>query len=851
MTGKRHSTSFFGVLRDKALRLGRDEDGAALVVTLAIFFLMYIGCMGVYAVSMAVKERIQLQNAADAAAYSAAVVQADTLSRIATINRAMSWTYVDMTRLQMDYIVRHWLEHTCSHYEEDLNGGTDEKGKKHDSLSDYNINSIPHALGVDRFSIELINFHNGPCGSHRGIYKGYYIGSDGTSIYTVHLNGRSSLKYRLPKGAGNASLPSVPTGHDELEAYVRLRLMNADATYLSRHAVLELGKQLPQLHADVWDICKETLDLIASHETSLQTRMVLLDNMNQVQKVFSDWSPTGSKPEADLGVMGVPPVPTLMKIQIALDKLTIGRMNVCERSLALALPGRIDKVVNDVVNANLGGLSNDAGRDQVRYLVDRSKALSSELLGRLPPNITSISTGDLGYLRDMFNTKSDETAFLSFSGYALGIPKTFETGIDQWFVRGDGTKRTDGAYGIQRSYKHWADSSQPLAKFHATHSPLMPTAWNTEKLDEMNPSLALFSEWQWWSDTWFCFDVLTPAGYITVHLNVPHAWELWPSKASCSHKSKPGLLGLGSGNVTTVDWNGIFTKDLIVGIAGRAKSKLLKKPSLRHPYWRLRSHHYYDSVIGGLNFVKSLDDLLGNYEPIAKYHDGCVIYPELFGFNPPRKSVFKFTGYSRLYADDPDLYNGSYVGFKALPLVLDSSYFGKAGTISVGIQKRNENAFHRILKSISGIFTAFDPDWNGEGEDTHTYVFASAKAGYRDKGSSLSRTDYASREYRIDWDANDQSWNLCQSDWDAVFVPVRKAYSYAFSDGGTPAVWWDGDDGMLFDWVVNKADEWKSLSDNGGGDFMCRDIYAPGGVLRGNGHDGTLDWKELSHVMFH
>ena len=87
-------TDAFHILRDKMLHLGSDEDGAALVVTLAMFFLMYLGCMGVYAMSMAVKDRIHLQNACDAAAYSAAVVQADTLSRIATINRAMSWTYV-------------------------------------------------------------------------------------------------------------------------------------------------------------------------------------------------------------------------------------------------------------------------------------------------------------------------------------------------------------------------------------------------------------------------------------------------------------------------------------------------------------------------------------------------------------------------------------------------------------------------------------------------------------------------------------------------------------------------------------------------------------------------------------
>ena len=108
------------ILRDKFIRLGRDEEGVAMVVTLAIFMFMYLICMGVYAIGTAVKTRIHLQNACDAAAYSAAVVQADTLSRIATLNRAMSWTYVQMSRRQMDYIVDRWLTKTVQKVQGDV-----------------------------------------------------------------------------------------------------------------------------------------------------------------------------------------------------------------------------------------------------------------------------------------------------------------------------------------------------------------------------------------------------------------------------------------------------------------------------------------------------------------------------------------------------------------------------------------------------------------------------------------------------------------------------------------------------------------------------------------------------------
>lgn len=107
-------------LLDRFVRLGRDEDGVALVFTLGAFMFIYVACASVYAVGMAVKEKLHLQGACDAAAYSAAIVQADTLSRIATVNRAMSWTYQQMTKRQMDYIVWQWLEETIDHYDDDV-----------------------------------------------------------------------------------------------------------------------------------------------------------------------------------------------------------------------------------------------------------------------------------------------------------------------------------------------------------------------------------------------------------------------------------------------------------------------------------------------------------------------------------------------------------------------------------------------------------------------------------------------------------------------------------------------------------------------------------------------------------
>lgn len=92
------------------LRLWRDESGVVLAITVVVFLTLFmIGC-AVYAIGEVVRERIELQNAADSAAYSGALVQADALSRIGAINRAMAWTYGQMCRMEQDYVVDKWLE---------------------------------------------------------------------------------------------------------------------------------------------------------------------------------------------------------------------------------------------------------------------------------------------------------------------------------------------------------------------------------------------------------------------------------------------------------------------------------------------------------------------------------------------------------------------------------------------------------------------------------------------------------------------------------------------------------------------------------------------------------------------
>ena len=107
------------VLKTKLTALAEDESGVAFAFTVTVALIVFLFGAAVYACGETVREKIELQNTADAAAYSGALVQADTLSRIAVINKAMAWNYVMMTRRQMDHIVDCWLVKTLDAYNAD------------------------------------------------------------------------------------------------------------------------------------------------------------------------------------------------------------------------------------------------------------------------------------------------------------------------------------------------------------------------------------------------------------------------------------------------------------------------------------------------------------------------------------------------------------------------------------------------------------------------------------------------------------------------------------------------------------------------------------------------------------
>lgn len=103
---------YLHILNEKCRRLFTGTEGFAMGLTLLVWPVMLIMVSGVFVTGESVLRKMQLQNAVDLASYAGAQAQADTLSRMAVINRMMAWTYIQANKMEMDYNVRNWADLT-------------------------------------------------------------------------------------------------------------------------------------------------------------------------------------------------------------------------------------------------------------------------------------------------------------------------------------------------------------------------------------------------------------------------------------------------------------------------------------------------------------------------------------------------------------------------------------------------------------------------------------------------------------------------------------------------------------------------------------------------------------------
>lgn len=106
-------------------RLWQDDSGVVLALTVVVFLSLFLMAVSVYAVGEQLRQRIALQNAADAAAYSGATIQADALNRLAALNQAIAAAYGELSSTEMKYMVGKWARDVRDRYVKTAQDGAD------------------------------------------------------------------------------------------------------------------------------------------------------------------------------------------------------------------------------------------------------------------------------------------------------------------------------------------------------------------------------------------------------------------------------------------------------------------------------------------------------------------------------------------------------------------------------------------------------------------------------------------------------------------------------------------------------------------------------------------------------
>ena len=178
-----------------------DDSGIAMAYTIMVFLLFFMLCVSAYAMSTNIRQKMDLQYACDAAAYSGAVVQADMLSRLAVLNRALSWTYLETNKRHMDYTVDDWLQRTVSAYDQIANSAETHNAGGNCGVGGNNQNCHAGSL----------------C---------WFAGTHGGKAAHVQLNGSQDVPVETIRGAMNKAYPGEQTAITD--GYKNIKILNKE-----------------------------------------------------------------------------------------------------------------------------------------------------------------------------------------------------------------------------------------------------------------------------------------------------------------------------------------------------------------------------------------------------------------------------------------------------------------------------------------------------------------------------------------------------------------------------------------------------------------------------------------------
>ena len=859
-------TDYWKILKDECHRLGREAEGVALVFTLGVFLFLYVLCCGVYSVGEQLRQKMELQNACDAAAYSGALVQADALSRMAVLNRAMAWTYIQTTKAQMDYITYKWLKEVRDRFRDDMKNrdetpasafGTKEMGYHHfgDELSNYSGKWIDfgfnckHGIHDNPDDIRARYIGLGPntegganmLGQAVGGITGGAVGAP-RDRHWIRINGQSATDRRLQYSETSRDLEYWEGGECKAQNLVGNLEKALGSGGDAARQTIRYGKWVISFCSGALDMVNGTLVQGKAIDTVI--RNTLYENLpkgpdGRPDKALLDDYVYTFKPGTSAG-------PDAYTREVSKGKPSYFSAlynNEQDEMRFLAMANGIEsntqKLKDFFRSGGVDGGHLAAGLDQWFIRCEDTELANSSAIGvprhLIPPNPGILRcyknanylegrTPD-GILRGNYCLDGDSPVDPGdFGDVDLRAPLGFGTLFPvnwiprtrwQWIQYGvpwtrefikvirslDGTVR-----GKRGNYGEFKGAISMYQNFKPSPAPSCINYRSRfgDQCANVRETVGLVAEYEWAAAYWFCFWVkfkrslfgLNP--FLCFHIPFPAA--IYGGRVGDHY---------GQGD----DPSSIFQAQ---------REMFSPKRTVRNVNvsgWSRNAYHR--TFIGG------------DAEP--KFE--CWAGPLSDGMNGANMGS---KGYVRIYGDDRNIVDDCYVGARAMPWVLNESFFNGSGTIVVGVARRQRNVFEWIFGTNSlnaavspvasnGLYSAFSP-W-ASGGVPHLVALSAARAAYaprigKGKGDgpdSRNNPDYPGngggwwgRHYELRYDSvtdgvegkfspsfganasNKETiekkyrigcvcgvsetgqrlrrqWNLCQTDWDAVLLPVRHA----------------------------------------------------------------------------
>jgi len=743
---------FFQYAIHRIAGLRQDCQGFVVMSTLAIFLFLFLLCAFVYAVGETIHQRIKMQNACDAAAYSAAVVQADGLSRMAVVNRAMAWSYVQMTNRQMDYITYRWLKLTCKRFNEDKENAK-KYAKDAQLLAFCDPESGFFALLEMAASAAVIRVlkHTGIVdfycakGNHGPSHEGWtwWCGVPNISggDYKVHLNIDPTLSWT---NFGNAVLSSNIVTTNLIKTALRpigtiFDKGNQDKPeewgyYLGewidydKKNIYRMNKALNRINRQMTISMRMTAESVLKSmlkDNRIDAKNVLKDyyisiHIPEAEDPYKDMERSDSVPKSYFSPLRNTEADEMLFLNMQSANNSGGSLHSHFKTLG---DGDLAYGLDQWFIRGKGNYSDRRNEDDQKdepacYLKQDSNSYRGNVSGHVDEGSKVILTstvrdeGKLGISRVYKDANLNETK--------AGILMLGRKKVD----RGNHVFNFNTAHSNTSSSNLFSMVSQifgaSLSYLAQATVDIQASAGNYKNANrnyygmcsKVSDTYGLYADYEWASAKWVCLSSLLAYTYTTITLH-EDLKKIWCDAALQEKTWKTRIRGP-VGRYFKARWlksygygHWAFPKHFcgsrkqgvsnsIPGIAGALIPAVFNE-RVGEPY-----HGYMQNTLDLLEMVKPMKPFVSGsgFNLKRDEYNSCAIGIRMPPPNPllgeSCPAAF-LQGYSRIYGDDKEIFDNRYVGARCKPWVLNERFFAGDGTIIVGAAMKHTNPLVQLF----------------------------------------------------------------------------------------------------------------------------------------------------------